>query len=89
MTITTLMPGATDTQFFARADMLDTDVGTREKADPAKVAQDGWDALMAGKAHIVSGWKNKVQAAAAHVTPASILADQHRNMAEPGSAEEA
>ena len=89
VTITTLMPGATDTQFFARADMLDTDVGTREKADPAKVAQDGWDALMAGKAHIVSGWKNKVQAAAAHVTPASILADQHRNMAEPGSADEA
>ena len=87
VTITTLMPGATDTQFFARADMLDTDVGTREKADPAKVAQDGWDALMKGEAHIVSGWKNKLQAAAAHVTPAAILAQQHRAMAEPGTAD--
>jgi hypothetical protein len=43
---------------------------------------------MAGKAHIVSGWKNKLQAAAAHVTPASMLAEQHRTMAEPGSAPE-
>ncbi|PHQ64125.1 MAG: oxidoreductase [Sphingobium sp.] len=87
VTITTLMPGATDTEFFARADMLDTDVGTREKADPAKVAQDGWEALMAGHAHIVSGWKNRLQAAAAHVVPAAILAAQHRDMAEPGSAD--
>ena len=87
VTITTLMPGATDTEFFARAGMLDTDVGTREKADPAKVAQDGWDALMKGEAHIVSGWKNKLQAAAAHVTPAAILAQQHRAMAEPGTAD--
>jgi len=61
-------------------------VGTQEKDDPAKVAKDGWDALMAGKAHIVSGWKNKIQAAAAHVSPAAMLADQHRKMAEPGSA---
>lgn len=58
VTITTLMPGATETEFFERADMLDTKVGTAEKDDPAKVAQDGWDALMAGKAHIISGWKN-------------------------------
>lgn len=85
VTVTTLMPGATDTEFFERADMLDTKVGQQEKDDPAKVAQDGWDALMAGKAHIISGWKNKVQAAAAHVAPASMLAEQHRHMAEPGS----
>ena len=82
------MPGATETEFFDRADMLDTKVGSDEKDDPAKVAKDGWDALMAGKVHIVSGWKNKLQAAAAHVTPASILAEQHRKMAEPGTAEE-
>lgn len=87
VTVTTLMPGPTQTEFFDRADMLDTKVGAEEKADPAKVARDGWDALMAGKAHIVSGWKNKLQAAAAHVTPAAVLAEQHRNMAEPGSAE--
>ncbi|WP_022681710.1 SDR family NAD(P)-dependent oxidoreductase [Sphingobium bisphenolivorans] len=87
VTVTTLMPGATDTEFFERADMLDTKVGVQEKDDPAKVAKDGWDALMDGKAHIVSGWKNKLQAAAAHVTPAAILAEQHRKMAEPGTAE--
>jgi uncharacterized protein len=88
VTITTLMPGPTETEFFERAGMLDTDVGASAKADPAKVAQDGWDALMAGKAHIVSGWKNKLQAAAAHVTPAAIMAERHRKMAEPGTAED-
>jgi len=87
VTITTLMPGPTDTEFFARADMLDTDVGQGKKDDPAKVAADGWDALRAGKAHIVSGWKNKLQAAAAHVAPAGVLAERHRKMAEPGSGE--
>lgn len=88
VTVTTLMPGATETEFFDRADMLDTSVGSQEKDDALKVAQDGWDALMAGKAHIVSGWKNKLEAAAAHVTPASIVAERHRKMAEPGSGEE-
>ena len=88
VTITNLMPGATETEFFDRADMLDTKVGSDAKDDAAKVAKDGWDALMAGKAHIVSGWKNKLQVAAAHVTPASVLADQHRKMAAPGTAEE-
>jgi short-subunit dehydrogenase len=88
VTVTTLMPGPTETEFFERAGMLDTDVGASEKDDPAKVARDGWNALMAGKAHIVSGWKNKLQAAAAHVTPAAIMAEQHRKMAEPGTAED-
>jgi short-subunit dehydrogenase len=86
LTITTLMPGPTETEFFDRADMLDTKVGQQEKDDPAKVARDGWDALMKGEAHIVSGWQNKLQAAAAHVSPASVLAEQHRKMAEPGTA---
>jgi len=87
VTITTLMPGPTETEFFERAEMMDTKVGVEEKADAAKVAQDGWDAMIAGKAHIVSGWMNKLQAAAAHVTPAAVLAEQHRKMAEPGSAD--
>jgi uncharacterized protein len=85
ITITTLMPGATETEFFERADMLDTKVGSQEKDDPAKVARDGWNALMKGEAHIVSGWKNKLQAAAAHLTPAAVLAEQHRRIAEPGT----
>jgi len=88
VTITNLMPGATDTEFFERADMLDTKVGTMEKDDPAKAARDGWDALIAGKAHIVSGWKNKLQVAAAHVAPAGVLAEMHRKQAEPGTGEE-
>ncbi len=89
VTITNLMPGPTDTEFFARGDMLDTDVGSDpKKDDPAKVAQDGWDALMAGKASIVSGWKNKLQSAVANVTPNAVLAQHHRNMAEPGTAKQ-
>lgn len=88
VTVTTLMPGPVETEFFDRADMLDTSVGASEsKSDPADVARDGWIALMKGQAHVVSGWKNKVQAAIAHVSPASVLAEQHRKMAEPGSAE--
>jgi len=89
VTLTNLMPGPVDTEFFARGDMLDTDVGTDpKKSDPADVAKDGWDALMAGKAAIVSGWKNKIQSAVANVTPNAILAEQHRNMAEPGTAKD-
>ncbi|WP_375197998.1 SDR family NAD(P)-dependent oxidoreductase [Sphingobium sp.] len=87
VTVTTLMPGPTETEFFDRADLLDTSVGQQEKDDPAKVARDGWYALLAGKAHVISAWKNKLQAVAAHVTPASILAEQHRKLAEPGSGE--
>ncbi|WP_420382778.1 SDR family NAD(P)-dependent oxidoreductase [Novosphingobium sp.] len=87
VSITTLMPGPVETEFFARADMLDTSVGAADnKSDPADVARDGWNALMKGEAHIVSGWKNKIQATVAHVTPASILAEEHRKMAEPGTA---
>lgn len=88
VTITNLMPGPVETEFFDRADMLDTSVGSDpKKSDPADVAKDGWDALMAGKASIVSGWKNKVQAAVANVTPNAVLAERHRQMAEPGTAE--
>jgi short-subunit dehydrogenase len=88
VTITTLMPGPVETEFFKRGGMMDTEVGASDSKSTAEdVAKDGWDAVMAGEAHIVSGWKNKVQAAMAHVTPAAILAEQHRKMAEPGSAE--
>ena len=87
VTITNLMPGPVETEFFARGDLLDTSVGASDsKSDPADVAKDGWDALMAGKASIVSGWKNKIQSAVANVTPNAVLAEQHRKMAEPGSA---
>ena len=88
ITVTCLMPGATETEFFERADMLDTKIGQQEKDDPAKVARDGFDAMMKGEGDVVSGWKNKLQVAAASVTPSSVLAEQHRKMAEPGSGEE-
>lgn len=85
VTLTTLMPGPTDTEFFARAGMLDTRVGQQDKADPAKVARDGWDAMMTGRGHIVSGIGNKLQFAGSGVMPQSVLAEMHRRMAEPGS----
>lgn len=86
--LTTLMPGPVETEFFHRGDMDDTSVGANpNKSDPADVAKDGYDAVMSGKASIVSGWKNKIQQAMANVTPAAVLAEQHRGMAEPGSAE--
>jgi short-subunit dehydrogenase len=86
VTVTCLMPGATDTGFFRRAGMMDTKVGTDEKDDPAGVAKDGFDAMMKGDAEIVSGWKNKIQTTVANVTPNEMLAEQHRKMAEPGTA---
>src|SRR5215212_7557898 len=89
VTVTCLMPGATETDFFERADMLDTKVGQGKKDDPADVARVGFDAMMRGDGDVVSGWKNKLQSAIANVTPAGVLAEQHRKMAEPGSAEKA
>ena len=87
VTLTTLMPGPVDTKFFERGEMSDTQVGQNpHKSDPADVAKDGYGAVMSGKASIVSGWKNKIQQAVANVTPAAVLAEQHRKMAEPGSA---
>lgn len=86
VTVTCLMPGPTDTRFFERAGMLDTKFGQDEKDDPADVARTGYDAMLNGEGDVVSGWKNKIQASLANVTPANILAEQHRKMAEPGSA---
>jgi short-subunit dehydrogenase len=83
VTITCLMPGPTDTDFFGRAGMEDTKVGKSDsKADPAKVARDGYDALLAGDAHVVSGFMNKVQDAFAGIIPDTVLAEMHRRMAQ-------
>lgn len=86
LTVTCLMPGATETEFFKRADMMDTRVGTDQKDDAAEVAQAGFDAMMRGEGDVVTGMKNKLQSAAANVMPAGMLAKQHRKMAEPGTA---
>jgi short-subunit dehydrogenase len=88
ITITCLMPGATDTDFFARADMLDTKVGSDKDAlmDPAEVAQIGFDAMLEGEADVVAGWKNKAMVAMSKILPSQVVAEQHRKMAEPGTA---
>lgn len=89
ITVTSLMPGATETEFFERAEMEDTKVGAAEKDDPAEVARQGFDALMAGKERVVGGsLKNKAQVAASRVLPDSVKAEKHREMAEPGSAKQ-
>lgn len=84
VTITALMPGATETNFFHRAGMDDTKVGMAEKDDPADVAKTGFEALMSGKDHVVAGsFKNKVQATMAHILPDTVTADLHRKQAKP------
>jgi short-subunit dehydrogenase len=85
VSITCLMPGATETEFFRRADMMDTKIGTWEKDDAAMVAKTGFEAMMRGDGDVVTGLKNKLQSAAT-VLPAGVLARQHRHQAEPGSA---
>lgn len=87
VSVTLLEPGATDTDFFRRAHMEDTKVGTMDKADPAKVARDGWEAMLKGEDHIVSGLMNKASVAATAVTPEPVLAELHRRQAEPGTGE--
>ncbi|MEH0982940.1 SDR family NAD(P)-dependent oxidoreductase [Micromonospora sp. CPCC 205556] len=88
VTVTSLMPGPTDTKFFERAAMEDTRVGAGSKDDPATVAAQGFQAMMKGEQKVVAGsLKNKVQAAAARFTPDRLKSEQHRKMAEPGSAD--
>jgi short-subunit dehydrogenase len=87
VTITSLMPGPTDTEFFHRAEMDDTRVGQSSKDDPEAVAKQGFAALMAGDAKIVAGsLSTKAQGLANAVLPDSVKAQAHRLMAEPGKA---
>lgn len=86
VTVTCLMPGATETDFFERADMLDTKVGTKKKQPPEEVAKAGFDAMMKGAEDVVTGWDNKLRAAISHLLPNSLLAERHRKEAAPGTA---
>jgi short-subunit dehydrogenase len=86
VSVTCLMPGATETEFFERADMMDTKVGTEKKQPPNEVARLGFDAMMRGDGEVVAGWQNKLRAAMAHVLPAGTLAEMHRKEAGPGTA---
>jgi short-subunit dehydrogenase len=86
VTVTCLMPGATETEFFKRAELMDTKAGTSHKMDAGKVARIGFEAMMNGEGDVVAGLKNKLQSAIAAVTPAGVLAEQHRKQFEPGTA---
>lgn len=88
VTVTCLMPGATETEFFERAGMEDTKVGQEEKDDPVDVAKVGFEAMMRGEGDVVSGFKNKVMSTVASVTPSGVLAEQHKKKAKPGSAQD-
>lgn len=84
ITITSLMPGPTETEFFERADLTDTQVGQSKKDDPADVARQGFEALMKGEHRVVAAsLKTKVMEAAGKVVPDRVKAAQHRKMAEP------
>jgi short-subunit dehydrogenase len=88
VTITSLMPGPTETNFFHRADMDDTKVGASSKDSAEQVAKQGFEALMKGDKKIVAGGLGtKAQGMAAKVLPDSVKGAMHRQMAEPGSAE--
>jgi short-subunit dehydrogenase len=88
ISVTALMPGPTDTNFFHRAEMDDTKVGAGVKDDPALVAKQGFEAMMKDKAKVIAGSsKTKAQGMASKVLPDSTKAEMHRRMAEPGSSD--
>ncbi len=88
VTVTCLKPGATETEFFHRAEMDDTKVGSSSKDDPADVARIGYKAMVKGERSVVYGLKNKLQVAGASVLGGGVSAEMHRKMAEPGTAKE-
>ena len=83
VSVTCLLPGVTDTEFFHRAEMDDTRAGQSSKADPAKVAKDGYAAMLKGDTQVVSGLMNKVQTFFADILPDDVVAQMHRRLAEP------
>jgi short-subunit dehydrogenase len=84
VTVTSLLPGATDTDFFNKAEMLEAkNVKEGELAEAAKVAQDGYDALMSGKDMVVSGFKNKMTVAMSNILPDEKVADQVKKQQSP------
>jgi short-subunit dehydrogenase len=89
VTVTAMLPGPVDTEFFSRADMTDTKIAAGDKDSPAEIAEAGYEALMAGKDKIVPGAvKNKLQAAGSRLLPDEAKAKQQGKMMKPGSADE-
>jgi short-subunit dehydrogenase len=90
VSLTSVMPGPTETDFFRRAGMLDTRLGRMRKDDPAQVAAQAFDAVMSGKPKLVTGSAaTKAQGIADRVLPDRLKAAAHRRVAEPGSGRKA
>ncbi|GGM19597.1 oxidoreductase [Streptomyces fumigatiscleroticus] len=88
VTVTSFLPGPTETDFFRRAGMADTKIGSQDKDDPARVAEQAFEAVMKGRRKAVTGsLKTKAQGAADRVLPDGAKAVLHRRMAEPGTAQ--
>lgn len=87
VTITALLPGATDTDFFRKADMTESKIVQEGKLySPEEVAKDGYQALMNGDDMVVSGFMNKMQVAMANVTPDAKAAEKMKKQQEPVTA---
>jgi short-subunit dehydrogenase len=86
VTVTCLMPGATETEFFERAELQDTKIGTQKKQPASEVAKAGFEAMLKGEGGVVTGWSNKLKAAISHILPDSVLAEMHRKETAPGTA---
>ena len=85
VTVTALQPGPTETEFFERAGMQDTKVAAADKDDPAEVARQGFEAMLAGKDHVVAGSrKNKAQVAGGRLLPETAKAAMHAAQTKPG-----
>lgn len=86
VTVTAALPGPTDTAFFQRAGIEDTRLGQMSKDDPAAVARESFEALMAGKDHVITGAaRNKLQVAASRAMPEQAKAKMMGKLSEPGS----
>ncbi|MBK6264061.1 SDR family oxidoreductase [Marivirga sp. S37H4] len=83
ISLTALLPGATDTDFFNKADMESSKILEQDLADPAKAAEDGYKALMNGEAMVISGFKNKMQVAMGNMMPDNKSADMMGKQQKP------
>lgn len=84
VTLTSLLPGPTDTDFFNKADMNESKIVKEgDLADAAKVAKDGFEAMMKGEAMVISGFKNKMQVAMGNIMPDSKVADTMGEQQKP------
>jgi short-subunit dehydrogenase len=83
VSMTALQPGATDTDFFNKAEMQESKILDTKLSDPAKVARDGYEALMKGDDKIVSGFKNKAMVSMSNVMPDTMVAEQMNQMQKP------